>query len=180
MSEFELFSNYKELESRIQDVKYRLLLGSDSNSDKLEKNMAQLEVELLAIHHQLINFPNHENSLGAKRGMSHQLTAYIHAISNAKSGLMVSRNQHLMVKNYLFGKITSDLRFYLKHHGMEGVSVPDIDFTYDSEDGIECEKFVRFLKEENRGLYELNPVDYISLSSFVDGFLSRIWKQFPI
>ena len=116
----------------------------------------------------------------ARNLMAQQLDAYIAAMESRPGKgvhLKISSNQSFGIKNYLFSKISEDLR-YLVSGRISGYSIPTIYMTTCEEDEVSNIKLIAFLQEEIHRIENIQAVDFNKLRDYHTGFWERMAEKF--
>lgn len=177
MSEFDLLRDYHELNQQLHELELVIHYRDGVERKKIQASIDDLRFQLLELSSSLVSFPDNRDSRATKQSMMQQISAYMQHIKGARSGLLVSRNQGLMIENYLIGKVIQDVRWFLFHEPLGGYSIPDLLYTYQPNLGIERERVIDALRSELIELENLSPVNYMSLLNLTEQMRPRLFSK---
>ena len=179
MKEIELLQTLVKLEAELQDLEIRLRIYYDApdRTRQLEKDVSQTRAKIHDLEKALVEIENHSDSKMAKSLMMRQLSAYIQQTNKASQGLRLSRNQGLVIDNYLFSGILRDLQHILNGSNL-GFHIPHLLYTYEEEGAVAIGELKEFLVKEIQNLEAIKEVNYIKLRDFFEEFKQRLTARF--
>lgn len=179
MSEIELLKRLVALENEQYILEIKIDVWSrDNEVVEFKKELAEINSEIARVEKSLIEVEDKKYSQKAKNLMLDQIQAYVTEINKAKDGLKLTRNQGLILENYLFSGILTDLRYYIIDENF-GHRIPAyLHYTYSNEKSVEIEPLSDFLKNEFRNLRQIDNPNYIKLRDFYEDFKNRLLKTF--
>lgn len=154
--------------------------GNNSRDEAYINRLAIVDSDIENIKTELSLMEDKSGSEKARTLMAQQLDAYIAAMESRPGkgvNLKISRNQSFGIKNYLFSKISEDLR-YLVSGRISGYSIPTIYTTTCKEDEVSNIKLIAFLQEEIHRIENIQAVDFNKLRDYHTGFWERMAEKF--
>ena len=179
MNEIELLKKLVALENEqyILEIEINVWSGDDKVIE-FKTKLAEINIEIEKVEKSLIEAEDKKYSQKAKNSMLNQIQAYITEINKAKDGLKLSRNQGLILENYLFSGILTDLRYYIIEENF-GHRIPAyLYYTYEDKKSVEIKPLSDFLKTEFRNLSQIENPNYIKLRNYYEEFKNRLLKTF--
>ncbi|MCB4800295.1 hypothetical protein [Neotamlana laminarinivorans] len=179
MTEIELLKKLVALENEQYSLEIKIDIWSrDKEVAEFKTELAEINREIAIVEKSLVEIEDKKYSKKAKSLMLDQIHAYITEINKAKDGLKLTRNQGLILENYLFSGILTDLRYYIIDENF-GYRIPAyLHYTYEEKKSVEIKPLSDFLKNESRNLSQIENPDYIKLRNFYEEFKNRLLKTF--
>ncbi len=179
MNEIELLKQLVSLEQQQYELEIRIdVWSNDKEVDGFKQELAVVNEGIKKTEQLLVEVDDKNYSRSAKKAMINQLTSYVTEINKARPGLKLSRNQGLILENYLFSGILQDLH-YLITDEVFGYRIPAyLFYTYSEEDSVEIDDLTEFLNIEIQTLRNIQDPNYIKLREFYDEFRDRILERF--
>lgn len=179
MNEIELLRRLVALENEQYILEIKIDIWSrDNEVVEFKKELAEINSEIIRVEKSLIEIEDKKYSQKAKNLMLDQIQAYVTEINKVKDGLKLTRNQGLILDNYLFSGILSDLRYYIIDENF-GHRIPAyLQYTYSNEKSVEILPISDFMRKEFRNLSQIDNPNYIKLRNFYEDFKNRLLKMF--
>lgn len=179
MTEISLLKQLITIEKNI----HLLNLEIDHTDDGIQRQQlvsqqSELNTRIENLKSALVEIEDKSYSIEAVHGIIRQLKEYITEINKAIPGLRLSRNQGMVIENYLFSYIINDINNLITDE-IHGYHIPAyLYYTYRKEESIEISALTNFLNEEIEIISKLENPNYVKLRYFVEGFRDRIIKRF--
>ena len=179
MNELELLKKLFTLEQKQHALEIRIGIVQEKQiTFEIREEISNLGNEISKIQELLINVKDKSHSQKATVGMMRQLNSYITEINKAKDGLKLSRNQGLILENFLFSEILRDLKAFLISETF-GSHIPiNLKYTYSDKDSVEILDLANFLAEQKELLKQLEDPNYVKLRSFYEEFKNKMMNRF--
>ncbi|WP_057938815.1 hypothetical protein [Algoriphagus resistens] len=179
MNEFELMTKLLSLEQAHHTLSLHIdVWKGEKEVEDLDLKLIEVEEEMKIIEKELIEIESKTYSKKAKQGMINQLNAYISGITKGKPHLKLSRNQGLIIENYLFSIILNDLKYQVSSDSAVLRIPANLHFTYSVSNSVEISDLTDFLLREIEIIKNIQDPNYIKLREFCDGFMDRLLIRF--
>ncbi len=179
MNEINYLKHLISLEQQAQDLKLKIAFPENpQEKSKLKKELDVSNQNIKQAKIESSRIEDKKYSQEAQKIMLLQLKAYVNRMSNAKNWLKLSRNQGLILDNYLFSAILRDLQYLVTDEAQGFHDPAHLLFTYSPEDSVEIEELRQHLMNEINILRNIKETNYNKLREFYSSFKIRIITRF--
>lgn len=179
MNEIEILKALIDKEQRKHYLDIHLDFTTDiKEQEALKEKRSQLSREIEDDKLSLLQIEDKTFSAKSHSCMIAQLSEYINQIVKANKGLKLTRDQGLILDNYLFSIITRDIEYFVENK-CYGIRTPRyLHYTSSNENSVDIPELIEFLEEEIIALNNLQKISFITLREYFEEFKIRIIKRF--
>ena len=172
----------KVLNTKLREKKF-MQIEIDISENSKEKEMYRNEInnlndEITKIELNLKSIGDKELSKKTKINFINQISAYIEEMNDAPENIRLSRNQGLIIENYLFGMIIEDLRRFVSTDIFNGTIRHNLNYTYSEEDSVNKTDFINFLNQEIEILKRIENPNLVELRKYLNEIEERIFDKY--
>jgi len=169
--ELDLIIAHRAISEEISELKIKIIYVDASQKDEYERLLRDFQEDLEELEEELLLIDDKSATLMKRDALLKVMSRIGDGLRPNKYGNPVSRNQGMVLHNYIYGKVMYDMKWAFD--GDYG-TIPIPEFYYREGGNFDSRPLIDLINKRQKELTVLDEVNYLSVKSFLENVLEEI------